>query len=75
MDSLKTDLADILNMDMSVFTDEFALGLLTDADKANVLKMALDGDIDSIKTLREWAADNVIVEVSARLPDKEVESF
>ena len=57
MDSLKTDLADLLNIaDGSLITDQFAEDVLASED----LKKALDGDSDAILRLRLAAADNII---------------
>ena len=47
MEALKTDLADILNMDISVLTDEFAQSLLTDATYSAYLTQALDGNVEA----------------------------
>ena len=67
MEALKTDLADILNMDTSVLTDEFAESLLTDATYSAYLTQALDGNVEAIKKLREIAADNMIINIQTNL--------
>ena len=67
MEALKTDLADILNMDTSVLTDEFAEGLLTDATYSAYLTQALDGNVEAIKKLREIAADNMMSNIEDNL--------
>lgn len=67
MDALKTDLADILNMDISVLTDEFAQSLLTDATYSAYLTQALDGNVEAILKLREVAADQLIIDIKTNL--------
>jgi hypothetical protein len=44
MDSLKTDLADILNVDITTLTDDFGEAVLESED----LQKALDGDVEAI---------------------------
>lgn len=75
MDALKTDIADIVNMDMSVFTDEFAEGLLNDAYGAGLLENALNGDVEAIKKIQEEAAQNMILSIKADLPSEEAKQF
>lgn len=67
MEALKTDLADILNMDISVLTDEFAQSLLTDATYSAYLTQALDGNVEAILKLREVAADQLIIDIKTNL--------
>ena len=61
MQAFKTDLADILDMDVSTITDEFAESLLTDADKADIFAKALKGDVDALDDLQEKAADEIFL--------------
>ena len=75
MDALKTDIADIVNMDMSVFTDEFAEGLLNDAYGAGLLESALNGDVEAIKKIQELAAQDMILSIKADLPFEEAKQF
>jgi len=44
MDAFKTDLADVLNVDITTLTDSFAKTVLSSED----LQKALDGDVDAI---------------------------
>lgn len=71
MDALKTDLADIVDMDISVLTDEFAESFLTNANNANILTQALDGNVEAIKTLREMAAQDMILNIASNLKEAE----
>ena len=69
MDALKTDLADILNMDTSVLTDEFAESLLTNETYSTYLTQALDGNVEAILKLREVAADQLIIDIKTNLEE------
>ena len=73
LDDLKDNLADILNVDISTLTDEFALAALNSED----LKKALDGDVDAIWRLQEQAAEGMILEIQSNLPEnsQELEIF
>lgn len=63
MDSVKTDLADILNFDdLSMITDEFAENTIASDD----FKAALDGDVEALLRLRAEAANDLIVNIVAK---------
>lgn len=62
MDSLKTDLADIVNFDdPDLITDDFAEATLESED----LKAALDGDVEAIQRLQTAAADDMMINIVA----------
>ena len=67
MESLKTDLADILDMDISVLTDELAESFLTNSKYSALLTQALDGNVEAIKRLREIAADDMMQNIQSSL--------
>lgn len=67
MESLKTDLADILDMDISVLTDELAESFLTNSEYSALLTQALDGNVEAIKRLREIAADKMMENIQSSL--------
>lgn len=71
MDELKDDLADILGVDASTLTDTFGEAALNSED----LKLALDGNVDAIKRLQEAAAQEMILDIKANLPENEVSNF
>lgn len=60
MDSLKTDLSDIVGFDdPDLLTDDFAEATLESED----LKLALDGDVEAIKRLQTAAADDMMLNI------------
>lgn len=77
MDDLKTDLADILNMDESVLSDDFAESMFTNATNAENLKKALEGDATAIIALRTAAADQMIIDIQTNLEEagEHIEGF
>lgn len=71
MDALKGDLADILNVDASTLTDDFAETALSSDD----LKKALDGDVEAIKNLQAAAAEEMILTISTNLEGADLDEF
>lgn len=71
MDALKGDLADILNVDVSTLTDDFAETALSSDD----LKKALDGDVEAIKNLQAAAAEEMILTISTNLEGADLDEF
>lgn len=71
MDALKGDLADILNVDASTLTDDFAETVLSSDD----LKKALDGDVEAIKNLQAAAAEEMILTISTNLEGADLDEF
>lgn len=66
MDSLKTDLADIVGFDdPDLLTDDFAEQTLASED----LQKALDGDVEAIQRLQTAAADDMIINIVANQSD------
>lgn len=64
MDSVKTDLADLLDVaDGSMLSDEFAEATLDSED----LKKALNGDVEAIDRLKAAAADDIIASIKANI--------
>ena len=71
MDDLKTDLADVLNIDSSILTDTFAETTLNSED----LQKALDGDIDAIQRLQTVASDEMMKSISDGLSGASLDEF
>lgn len=66
MDSLKTDLADIVGFDdPDLLSDDFAEATLNSED----LQLALDGDVEAIQRLQTAAADDMIINIVANQSD------
>lgn len=66
MDSLKTDLADIVGFDdPDLLSDGFAEQTLASED----LQKALDGDVEAIQRLQTAAADDMIINIVANQSD------
>lgn len=64
MDSVKTDLADLLDIaDGSMLSDEFAETTLNSED----LKKALNGDVEAIDRLKVVAADDIIASIKTNI--------
>ena len=71
LDSLKINLADILNMDTTTLTDQFAETALESED----LKLALDGDTEAIERLQSEAAEKMILSIKTNLEGADLEQF
>ena len=68
MDSLKTDMADMLNLaDGNMISDEFAEATLSSED----FKKALDGDVEALGRLQTAAADDIMINVVANQSETE----
>ena len=71
MDELKDNLADILNVDVSTLTDDFAEATLESED----LQKALKGDVEAIKRLQAAAAEEMIATIRTNLEGEDLDVF